>query len=130
MDTLQAIKSRRSIKHFDPKHVMPKEEINQLLSLAVLSPTAFNIQNWRFVVVDDPAQRQKIREVSWDQAQVTDTSLFIILCADIKSWEKDPHRYWAGAPPGSPGFPRSPQSTSITTAESRSRETKLCDPAA
>ena len=98
MDTLQAIKSRRSIKHFDPKHVMPKEEINQLLSLAVLSPTAFNIQNWRFVVVDDPAQRQKIREVSWDQAQVTDTSLFIILCADIKSWEKDPHRYWAGAP--------------------------------
>jgi len=66
--------------------------------LAVLSPTAFNIQNWRFVVVADPALRKQIREVAWDQAQVTDTSLFIVLCADMKSWEKQPGRYWVNAP--------------------------------
>ena len=98
MDTIEAIKTRRAVKHYDPNHKMSKEEIDQLLSLAILSPTAFNIQNWRLVVVDDPEQRQKIREVSWDQAQVTDTSLFIILCADTKSWEKDPQKYWAEAP--------------------------------
>jgi nitroreductase len=72
--------------------------VNELLSLAILSPTAFNIQNWRFVVVSDPALRQQIREVAWDQAQVTDTSLFIVLCADLKSWEKQPGRYWVNAP--------------------------------
>ena len=94
MDTFEAIKARRSVKQYDPNHKMTKDEIDQILTLATHSPTAFNIQNWRFVVVDDPEQRQKIREVAWDQSQVTDTSLFIVLCADLKAWEKEPVRYW------------------------------------
>lgn len=98
MNTLDAIKARRSIKHFDASHTMSKQEIESILSLAILSPTAFNIQNWRLVVVDDPELRGKIREAAWGQAQVTDASLFIVLCADLKSWEKQPQRYWAGAP--------------------------------
>ncbi|MEO5702799.1 MAG: nitroreductase family protein [Gammaproteobacteria bacterium] len=98
MKTIEAIRSRRSIKNFDASHVMSAEEANEILSLAILAPTAFNIQNWRFVVVDDTDLRKKIREVAWDQSQVTDTSLFIVLCADLKSWEKEPGRYWVNAP--------------------------------
>jgi len=98
MKTVEAIHSRRSVKHFDANHSMTAEEANEILSLAILSPTAFNIQNWRFVVVDDIDLRKKIRAVSWDQSQVTDTSLFIVLCADLKAWEKEPGRYWVNAP--------------------------------
>jgi nitroreductase len=98
METIEAIRSRRAIKQFDASHVMTTEEANEILSLAVLSPTAFNIQNWRFVVVDDADLREKIREVAWDQSQVTDTSLFIVLCADLRAWEKQPERYWVNAP--------------------------------
>ena len=98
MKTVDAIRSRRSIKHYDENHEMSEEEVTELLSLAILSPSAFNIQNWRFVVVTDTALRKKIREAAWDQAQVTDTSLFIILCADLKCWEKQPGRYWVNAP--------------------------------
>ena len=79
---------------------MPEEDIQRLLDLAMLSPTAFNLQNWRFVVVRDPALRQKIRAVSWNQAQVTEASLLVILCADLRAWEKQPERYWRDAPPG------------------------------
>jgi nitroreductase len=98
MHVNEAIKLRRSIKHYDPKHVMTKEEIHTLLSNAVLSPTAFNIQNWRFVVVTDKALRQKIREVSWGQAQVEEASLLIVLVADLMAWNKEPGRYWKDAP--------------------------------
>ena len=98
MNTEEAIRTRRAIKHYDASHSMTTEEVNALLSLAILSPTAFNIQNWRFVVVTDPELRKQIREVAWDQAQVTDASLFIVLCADLKSWEKQPSRYWVNAP--------------------------------
>jgi len=94
MKTEEAIKTRRAVKHYDPAHRMTDEEINKLLSLAILSPTAFNIQNWRYVVVSDRELRKRIRAEAWDQAQVTDTSLFIVLCADLKSWEKEPARYW------------------------------------
>lgn len=98
MDTLSAIEQRRSIKHYDVSHRMTDDEVHQLLSLAMLSPTAFNIQNWRFVVVRDPELRRQIRAVAWDQAQVTDASLLIVLCADLKAWERDPARYWRNAP--------------------------------
>lgn len=98
MNVSQAIQERRSIKDYDPAHRMTEAEIEQLLSLAMLSPTAFNIQHWRFVVVTDPVLRHQIRAVSWNQAQVTDASLLIILTADLKAWEKDPARYWVNAP--------------------------------
>ena len=97
MDTFEAITQRRAVKQFDPNHQMSKAEIDQLFSLAILSPTAFNIQNWRFVLVQNPELRRSIRAVCWNQAQVTDASLLVILCADLKSWEKEPGRYWRNA---------------------------------
>jgi nitroreductase len=98
MNVSQAVIERRSIKAFDPHHKMTEEEISKLMSLAMLSPTAFNIQNWRFVLVTDPVLRQQIRAVSWNQAQVEEASLLIVLTADLKSWEKQPERYWQNAP--------------------------------
>ena len=98
MQTFEAIETRRSVKHFDPEHRMSDEEVERLLDLARLSPTAFNLQHWRFVVVKDPELRKEIRAVSWDQSQVTDASLFLILCADLKSWKREVETLWAGAP--------------------------------
>lgn len=98
MNVTEAIVERRSIKAFDPEHKMTEQEIAKLMSLAMLSPTAFNIQNWRFVVVTDPALRKEIRTVSWNQAQVEEASLLIVLTADLKSWAKEPERYWVNAP--------------------------------
>ena len=97
MQVKEAVQQRRSIKHFDPNHIMTIDEIDTLLSHAILSPTAFNIQNWRFVVVTDKALRQKIREVSWGQAQVEEASLLIVLLADLMAWNKEPARYWKDA---------------------------------
>ena len=98
MDVRKAIEARRAVKHYDPSHCMADAEVEKLMSLALLAPTAFNIQNWRFVLVRDPELRKQIRAVAWDQAQVTEASLLIVLCADLKSWEKNPSRYWAHAP--------------------------------
>ncbi|MDO8891646.1 MAG: nitroreductase family protein [Sulfurimicrobium sp.] len=97
MEVAKAIELRRSVKNYDPGHRISDDEIERLMSLAILSPTAFNIQNWRFVVVRDPELRKQLRAAAWDQAQVTDASLLIVLTADLKSWQKDPERYWINA---------------------------------
>ena len=98
MNVTTAIETRRSIKAYDPNHRMSETEIERLLSLAILAPSAFNIQNWRFVLVRDAVLRGEIRQAAWDQAQVTDASLLIVLCADLKAWEHEPARYWKYAP--------------------------------
>lgn len=98
MNTFDAIKERRSVKHYDPTYVISEKEIEQLMSLAILSPTSFNMQNWRFILIKNPEIRQQIRSAAWDQTQVTDSSLLLVICADLKSWQKNPAQYWKNAP--------------------------------
>lgn len=98
MNVESVITSRRSVKQFDPEHEMSPAEIEKLMSLALLSPTAFNIQHWRFVLVREPELRAAIRAASWMQPQISDASLFVVVCADTDAWRKSPDRYWRNAP--------------------------------
>lgn len=98
MEVSKAVESRRAIKVYDPDHRMSEAEIERLMSLTMLSPTAWNIQNWRFVLVRDPELRKQVRAAAWDQAHVTDASLLVVLTADLKAWKKEPIRYWRHAP--------------------------------
>lgn len=99
MDTFTAIEQRRSVKNYDAAYRMTDEEVRRLISLAILSPTSINMQHWRFVVARDPARRQQMRAAAWNQAQVTDASIWIILCADLKAHARKPERYWQTASP-------------------------------
>ena len=98
MSIIEAIESRRAIKHYDPEHVMPEEDLQELIRLTKLAPSSFNMQNYRFLVVQDKELRQKIREAAWDQAQVTDASVLFIMCADLTAPLADPSTYWSHAP--------------------------------
>ena len=98
MNIIEAIEGRRSIKHYDPEHTMPEADIAELIRLAKLAPSSFNMQNYRFVVVRDKELRKQIRAAAWDQAQVTDASLLVIMCADLTAHADNPSRYWSHAP--------------------------------
>lgn len=98
MDTLDAIYGRRAVKHFDADHQISDADTQKLLEAAIQSPTSFNIQHWRFVVVRDPQLRKEIRANGNDQAQMTDASLLIVMTADVMAWKKEPRRYWKNAP--------------------------------
>jgi len=98
MDTFDAIHQRRSVKHYDAAHVMPEADLSRLLDATIQSPTSFNMQNWRIVVVRDPELRQQLRSAALGQAQVTDASVLFVLTADLRAWARDPARYWVNAP--------------------------------
>jgi nitroreductase len=93
-----AMQQRRSIRWFDPEHKMSEEGFTRLMEYVLLSPTANNIQNWRFVRVTSPALREEIRQVAWNQAQVTEASELLIFCYNEKAWQESPERYWKNAP--------------------------------
>jgi nitroreductase len=98
MDTFDAIYQRRAVKHYDPEHELSDDEIRKLMAAAIQSPTSFNMQNWRFVLVRDRELRKQICAAASNQAQVTDASLLIILTADLGAYGKSPARYWRDAP--------------------------------
>ncbi|AQS87518.1 NADH/NADPH-flavin oxidoreductase [Neoasaia chiangmaiensis NBRC 101099] len=97
-EILQAMKERRATKRFDASYKIPEDELRAILEAAKSAPTAFNVQHWRFVVVQDAEQRAKIRAAAWNQPQVEESAALIVLCADFKAWKRDTSRYWAGVP--------------------------------
>jgi nitroreductase len=97
MDTFECIDARRSVKKFDPNHVMSEDEITRLMEAVVLAPTSFNIQNWRFVLVTDPGVKQQVRAKGYDQAQYADCSLLVMICGDRNAYDQETERYWANA---------------------------------
>ncbi|MDX1298876.1 MAG: nitroreductase family protein [Pseudomonas sp.] len=94
----EAIRSRRAVKAYDPAFTLSDEDKNELLQLALHAPSAFNLQHVRLVEVSDPALRQQLREVAWGQAQVTDASMLVVVCAQVDSWQQHVGRVWEGAP--------------------------------
>ena len=99
MNVIEAAYKRRSVKQFDPNYKLSEAEEKQLLETMIQSPTSFNIQHWRFVILRDSELRAKIRkEFGNDQSQMTDASLLVLFTADINAWKKSPERYWVNAP--------------------------------
>lgn len=94
MSVSSAIKARRSIKYFDPDHEMPQSHVIQLIEHAMLTPSAFNLQHWRFVNIVEPSLRGKIKQLAWGQPQITDASLLLLVCMDVNAWSSEPEQCW------------------------------------
>ncbi len=98
MKVADAIKNRRSVNVFDPSYQITTAEVHELIEAANLSPSAFNAQHWRFVWLQDKDLLEQAKAAAWYQSQVTDASLVLLVCLDVKAWQKEPQRYWVNAP--------------------------------
>src|ERR1700753_397562 len=84
----QAIRERRATPSFDGEPI-PASDLRQILDAGLHAPSGYNIQPWRFVVVQDPAQRKRLRAASYNQAKVEEASAVIVACGDRDGWRKD-----------------------------------------
>jgi nitroreductase len=72
---------RRSIRAFDPRPI-PAEELDAILDVVRLAPSAFNVQPWRFVVVRSPEVKARLAGAAYNQRQVTAAPAVLVLYTD------------------------------------------------
>ncbi|HNX25727.1 MAG TPA: nitroreductase family protein [Spirochaetota bacterium] len=89
MNILDAIKERRSINFFDPDRTVTDEQINELISLANLSPSSLNLQPWEVIAVTDPRRKAILRKCAYDQPKVTEASATLIIIANPNAIEEN-----------------------------------------
>lgn len=87
MDVIQALTERRSVNYFDPDRKIPKETLIKLLETANHSPSSFNLQPWRLIVVEDPERKRVLRRCAFDQPKAEEASAMLIIIADPKGVE-------------------------------------------
>jgi len=79
MDTLECIKTRRSIRKFRPSPV-EWDKVGSILDAGRYAPNAGNLQNWQFMVFLDEKKRKAIAEASAEQHWMAEAPVHIIIC--------------------------------------------------
>ncbi len=81
-EILEAFQFRHATKEFDPNKKISDEDFQFILETARLSPSSIGYEPWKFIIVQNPTLREKLREVSWGaQGQLPTASHFILILA-------------------------------------------------
>lgn len=86
-DILEIIKSRRSVTKYLSKPVS-WEKISRILDAARHAPSCGNLQNWKFIVVLEPANRQAVADAALQQLWMAQAPVHIIICAEPEKAER------------------------------------------
>ncbi len=83
-----AIEQRRAARSFRPDTI-PEAILAEIFRLGVRSPSGYNLQPWRFVVVRETANRQKLKACAFNQRQVGEAPIVLICCGDRRINQKE-----------------------------------------
>ena len=84
MNYLEILKFRHACKIFDESKKIGAGEFDFILEAGRLSPSSTGLEQWDFLVVQNKELREKIKAVSWNQAQITSCSHLVVILAKIK----------------------------------------------
>jgi nitroreductase len=83
----EVLLDRRATAHFLPDEV-PEEYLNAILRFGAQAPSGYNLQPWRFVVVRDAANRQRLQRAAYNQPKVAEAPVVIIALGMKEDWKR------------------------------------------
>lgn len=87
METIKLMKERRSVNYFDKSKSIDDNTIKEIINLAVLAPSAFNLQPWRILVLKSDESKQKLFNLANKQDKVIDASVNLLLIGNKNAWD-------------------------------------------
>ncbi|SKB16106.1 NADH dehydrogenase [Planktothrix sp. PCC 11201] len=83
-----AIEQRRAVRAFQPTPI-PKVIFSEILRLGMRSPSGFNLQPWRFIILQSPEGKEKLKTCAFNQRQVMEAPVVLICCSDRRVVEPE-----------------------------------------
>ncbi|MDF1509198.1 nitroreductase family protein [Robertmurraya sp. DFI.2.37] len=83
----QIVQQRKSVRSYDPKYVISKEEIENLLRLASEAPSSSNLQPWRVMVIKNKELQKELRAIGNNQAQIEESSAIVAILGDSEAYK-------------------------------------------
>lgn len=81
------IGERRATPHFK-KEALPGADLARIVEAGRQAPSGYNLQPWRFVIVQEPAQKKRLQAAVMKQPKVAEASAVIVACGDPQAWKK------------------------------------------
>ncbi|MBQ0216433.1 nitroreductase family protein [Alcaligenes faecalis] len=78
-----AIESRISINHFQPNCPFDEDVITSLIYQATKAPSAYNLQNWRFIAARSHEAKVRLKAAAFGQQKIEDASVAFVICGTL-----------------------------------------------
>ena len=82
----QVLLDRRATSHFKPEPV-PQEYLESILQFAAQAPSGYNLQPWRFIVVREKENRERLKKAAFNQEKISEAPVVIIAFAMKDDWK-------------------------------------------
>lgn len=87
MEARRIFEDRRAVNFFDPKQELAPSTLQAIVNLAVLAPSAFNLQPWRIIAVKSPEAKQRLYGKASNQAKILEAPATLIIVGDRAGYE-------------------------------------------
>jgi len=87
MDARTLFNERRSVNFFDKTKEIDMQTVKEIINLAVLAPSAFNLQPWRIIVVKSDSSKERLFGLSNTQDKVKEAAVNLILVGKKNAWD-------------------------------------------
>ena len=81
MNLIESLQWRYATKKMDPARPVPQDKVDRIIEAARLAPTSSGLQPFEIISVTNAEVRAKIREIGWNQAQITEGSHLLVFAA-------------------------------------------------
>ena len=85
---IESLGWRYATKKFDSTKKIDKATWEVLEQVLILTPSSYGLQPWKFIIVEDPTLKEKLKAASWNQTQVTDCSHHVVFVIKEKMDEE------------------------------------------
>lgn len=85
MTAEEVMLERASVRKYQRGAEIPKQDLDEILKLAASAPSSWNLQHWRFLVIQDQANKEKLLPIAYNQQQVVDASAVIVVLGDLEA---------------------------------------------
>lgn len=83
---IEAFMFRHACKEFDDSKKISAADFEFILETARLSPSSFGLEPWKFLVIQNPALREKLLPMTWGGGKQIPTSSHLVLTLAKKSY--------------------------------------------
>jgi nitroreductase len=84
MTIAELIHARTSASNYDASRSLTPADIAELIGLATQAPSAFNLQNWKFVAVRSAEGKARLLPLAFGQPKVLDAAVTFIICGTLE----------------------------------------------
>jgi nitroreductase len=79
------MEERHSVKHYESNYKISKAELEEMLTAAITAPSAWNLQHWRFLVIEDQKKQEELLPIAYYQQQIVDASAVVAVLGDLEA---------------------------------------------